>query len=105
MPSFNQDTLTKAIQRALKNGWSLPEHFDAWNVDDSGHIIYYSSGTKFEPFSPYDVIYNHSFSRALWGDDPLPGGLGEWLYRPLWEWHLTKMVVAKDPIQYLADNI
>lgn len=72
------------------------------------------------------IIFNHDFARALWGTDDIiqpciycktPMGFQHLNPCPLaaltqsrplpavWKYHLQQMVIADDPIKYLADNI
>ena len=72
-----------------------------------------------------ELIFNHDFAKALWPWDdtikcpycgicltgslmhprPCPFGVAEVFAQPMWQYHLQQMVVADDPIQYLADHI
>jgi hypothetical protein len=52
--------------------------------------------------SPEQLIYNHDFARALWGEGPADQDLPA-MHK--WEEHLMHMVIAKDPIAYLAEHI
>jgi hypothetical protein len=92
-----QEILTKAIEKALNNGWA-------------GDVL---SGDVTDDYSNYrNIIFNHDFAKALWGDDlwwiAKPGKSGEHrqeLQVPAWQIHLQQMVIAEDPIQYLEENI
>jgi len=69
--------------------------------------------------SLFDLIYRHDFAKALWGNEWMPGwlmnrmreyGRGDvmhsWQMGPEpWKYHLQQMVIAKDPIRYLSENI
>jgi len=73
----------------------------------------------------YDVIFSHDFAKAFWGENTETftkmkykkskvekakfgaiqyyelDGLDEDSKLPTWQYHLTKMVLKKDPIKYL----
>jgi hypothetical protein len=82
-------------------------HTGDWSSDDhrSGEV------------PAYELIVNHDFARALWGDavltneqvrlqslwsgyDEYPNFDGE-----PWQYHLQQLVLSDDPIKYLGDNI
>lgn len=58
------------------------------------------------------IIYNHDFAKALWGEEPMELGsepvyprMDLTTYIEPWKYHLQRMVIADDPIQYLAEHI
>lgn len=113
--------LIKAIEKAQKNGW----YSDSWHrivptdavglrLHGDGAMQLYRNGSVDETHIN-EVIYNHNFAKALWGDstayvdaraavgklDPrhdVMAGNG-------WQYHLQQMVIADDPIKYLGENI
>lgn len=114
----NQQILEKAIEKAVANGWK-PLAMDYASVDKSGHIVFFKHGNKFYQFSPYQVVYDHEFAKALWGDRP-----EEYLtfaalsasnhseenidtrgLLPFWQYRLMEMVIAADPIAYLGQHL
>lgn len=105
-PMSNQEILEKAIQKAIEGGWEhgIPaDHLEI--VKDKGGILFYYQ----EP--PYDLIFNHNFAKALWGEELARGfegnNLGQtWQYhKPAWKYHLQQMVIADDPIKYLGEHL
>lgn len=122
----NQQILTKAIQKAIDGGWDIYAFMDApgegtqWYVSDdtSALVLPYGRGGG-NAKSPESVIFNHDFAKALWGEEGCPydvysnrkeasgtGGPDEdWYDGETWEFHLQQMVIAKDPIKYLGENI
>lgn len=121
----NQETLEKAIQKAIEGGWHTrnfctlkgnykhPEDSEFHDLFGSWHNI-----------SPLDIIFNHDFAKALWGEKKIV--ISE-VYAPAddedyytfndhntpisqevetaWQYHLQQMVIAEDPIQYLGENL
>ncbi len=79
--------LAQAIEAATVNGYYCPYSFDiGW-------------------LHRMDIIFDHKFAKALWGDEPLHRIK---LTEPLmenWGYHLQQMVIADDPIAYLGQNI
>jgi hypothetical protein len=80
----NAEVLDRAIAKANANGWK-------------GSVVYPGVYR-----SPEQLIYNHDFARALWGEGPADQDLPA-MHK--WEEHLMHMVIAKDPIAYLAEHI
>lgn len=117
----NQEILTKAIERAIGNGWDahrgrwdrLYVNDDSWSGLEVGPFELSDWGTvgnnpKACHRNLYEVLFNdHDFAKALWGEEPLPGELltvgGE--APPAWKYHLTMLVISEDPIKYLGENI
>lgn len=105
-----QDVLAKAIKKAIKNGWhtTLEGSLVKWSIDSDDGAIWINRTIADKPmyrlFAEV-VIYDHDFAKALWGE------LGGWelcgSYEPgkLWECRLQEMVVADDPIAYLAEHL
>jgi hypothetical protein len=117
----NAEILEKAIHKAIDNGLPMRHEklksfkyykieVDGYTEDSSvyGNIVQYSSGERRierEWFSIEELIYNHEFAKALFGEKEVEY-LG--MKMPLskaWEWHLQQMVVSDDPIRYLRDNL
>lgn len=107
----NKEILERAISKAIDGGWvhkSAELGFTNYELDpermiEGDHDTY-----------PYvnQIIFNHDFAKALWGEDPywtaLPGKLGEIRQEvevPAWKMHLQQMVIAEDPLKYLEKNM
>lgn len=102
------DTLNLAFKIALSNGWT-PSLDTGSESDQKRYVLKHSDKLEY-------LIYNHDFAKALWGgyksdvythqdDDPpdtfslaRKGNVG-------WQYHLQQMVIAADPIEYLAQVI
>ncbi len=131
----NQEILEKAIQKAIDSGWqgfwgkskkldSVITTNDAISgiptvtisIRHNARIFGYGG------IPIFNIIYNHDFTKALWGEhDTKPiygdgekckkcGGLyipyeQDTLGRNCWTNHLQRMVIAEDPIKYLGENI
>lgn len=122
----NQEILTKAIQKAIDGGWKQNLIWIHGNVKNPNEIfmkqleidsehIYWAYD---EYISVPELIFNHDFAKALWGEElhhhvfVVPKGLNkrfvgtnEFDVKPVWKHHLQAMVIAPDPIAYLAENI
>lgn len=95
----DQEILTKAIEKAIAGGW------DTTFMGTVGPLKYTVEGLEWGSSviasCEEQLIFDHEFAKALWpGQINGPGFLG-----PLWYFHLQQMVVADDPIKYLAGNI
>ena len=112
-----QAVLTKAIQRAMDNGYAVPEGQVITSVKDDW-ITYGSKHQKQYSEQVFTLIFNHDFAKALWGfsNDKCiychtgPSHYGYCPYSsiiapPLWQYHLQQMVIADDPIEYLANTL
>lgn len=104
----HQEILEKAIRKAKSNGWKGIENiWHQTNVSSDWRLIE-------DPMtaSAYDVIFNHDFAKALWGDglvgNKIPFGpeLGAFgISRKntcAYQYHLQQMAIAEDPIAYLG---
>lgn len=115
------EILSRAFKKAVERGWvdldhGLTDSNAEWGMPYNDGYIYFA---RDEYFSIKDVIFNHDFAKALWGDglihylngkwrtDSVPSKLSSrtpFVYE-MWEYHLMKMVIADDPIEYLSENI
>lgn len=107
----NQEILTKAIEGAIAGGFDPP--MEDWKVFED--YIYGKAHGGSSRIWINDLIYAHSFARALWGngnlttesDFGLGGGDSVSLLKnvPAWEHHLQQMVIADNPIAYLGEHL
>ena len=111
----NEQILTKAIEKAVKNGWNK-EKFEKKNLTSSieGDIKWWSDCGSWVNI----IIFSHSFAKAFWGE-----GNKDWycscdrLNRDhvrscpmnaensgleIWQYHLQQMVLKEKPLGYLA---
>lgn len=98
----DQEILTKAIEKAMANGFSIPLVRD---ITPELYMRWLIQGVN-----SYQLIYNHDFAKALWGEEIVtidPQRNNQYIiaksYR--WHYHLQQMVIADDPIEYLGKNI
>lgn len=116
----HKEILEKAIQKAIEGGWSakLNDDLDWWEDD---HKAWFDGslgewgGHVYPESVVHELIFNHDFAKALWGDSPFPhhyehpDGETNQPLRPVnipyYYWHLQQMVVADDPVKYLGENI
>jgi hypothetical protein len=112
----HQEILTKAVQKAIDNGWDKPNQLD---FTSNAEFVYYLDDLSLSPitlkwlnFKTHELIYNHDFAKALWGDefryfvarDGRGTSVGEIEYAT-YKYHLQQMVISDDPIKYLGENI
>lgn len=119
----NQEILEKAIQKAIDGGWET-NHFvtlkGGYKHPDESEFLDILG--NWHGISPLDVIFNHDFAKALWGEhevshDKPDGKSISSDYRGArysemtrvtnegWQYHLQNMVISLDPIKYLSENI
>jgi hypothetical protein len=89
---MNQKQFDKVIAYAVKKGFDRP-----WRPDLE---------------NSFELIYEPDFAKALWGEEtyyPLEGGecgvdCDYCNYKlKVYEYHLSRMVISKDPLKYLWD--
>lgn len=102
MIETEQQTIDKAIKKALANGWQ-PRNYKNFGLDTEDVIAFDVSkyGLKKVTFfnddiirfsiPVYEIIFNHTFAIAVFGHG--------------WTKKLQRMVLADDQIKYLADNL
>lgn len=100
----HQQILERAIQKAIEGGWNgakpvYDEAMRQWYTSDAdgGYIV---------P-SMIEIIYSHDFAKALFGEETLVGAADgeEKTFWAAWKLHLMRMVIAPDPIKYLAEHL
>lgn len=101
--------LKEVIQRAIDNGWDTT-HFSTPKVnykhpEDSE---FHDPFGEWHSISPYDIVFNHNFAKALWGE-PRPtiehsGKATSFDFNKGWQYHLQHMVISENPIKYAYDN-
>jgi hypothetical protein len=116
----DQEILTKAIQKAIDDGWTLPGYKmykgDIYEVTDLRSRLQYGEfelhiDGGYNEVSVNQVIFNHDFAKALWGEDerkPEPVANSQFMttvFKRDWRYHLQQMVIADDPIKYLGEHI
>lgn len=96
----SQKILETAIQKAIDGGFN----YQKWLVTEATRPL--STNIIHMTYSINDLIFNHDFAKALWGEEPgigaVPGFIDD---APNWQYHLMLMVIAEDPIAYLGENI
>lgn len=121
----HKEILEKAIRLAIDGGWNakLNEDLDCW---EPNHHAWFDGGRgeRGEHVYPEDVwaelIFNHDFAKALWGDKPAPFkiwqeeniGTADYTttertiaYIENYRVRLIEMVLADDSIKYLGDQL
>lgn len=96
----NQEILEKAIMKAERNGWNNKTRRHSgidqvWMIDAD------------DSPSMEELIFNHDFAKALWGEDKKLFCIGDCtvFHEIAWKEHLRRMVIADDPIEYLGEHI
>lgn len=122
------EILTKAIEKAVDNGWNLGNDIYRYKViKPFGKTLYLSvlfkhpQQVSFDAYeieetkwSINDIAYNKQFAKAFWGEGLFD--LEEFqkarhfiytektpIYK--WQYHLQQMVLKEDPVQYLGQFI
>jgi hypothetical protein len=102
----SEQILTKAIQKAIDNGWLPHQAYVVFDVMyELGWIEFRDAelGIRHKSYDIASVIFNQDFAKALWGD--LDQSLTEHPRNSHASAHLQNMVVADDPIRYLGEHL
>ena len=96
---IDEEIIIKAIQQAVANGLTS-EKADIDLADSQD----------------YEIIFNHDFAKAFWGEEYVDDRLGEsknewiertgseknWGFHKLrYQYHLQQMILEKEPLKYL----
>lgn len=123
----NQEILEKAITKAVEGGWlpigmhgNVKNKFEQlmknYSIEEEG---LYSKSSMHPELTAEQIIFNHDFAKALWGEEEWKLVEGEgWVQdkdevyisgiadvQPAFRMHLQQMVIADDKIEYLGENI
>lgn len=119
----NKEILEKAIKKAIDGGWKQDLHwihgntqdkndtFMQWvsNLEITGNHAYYNYD---EYFCVLELIFNHDFAKALWGEHPayvvnrkVYVGINGGDELSTYQAYLQQMVIAEDPIKYLGEHL
>lgn len=103
----NVQILKKAIEKAVKNGYSSKEEWGLWLKIFGLEYLTYRIDYDLPVYS--SIIFSHGFAKAFWGnkwedDDVMTVTLSEMMeiegVKP-WQYHLKKMILKKDKLQYI----
>lgn len=118
----NQEILEKAIQKAIDGGWKFAgnnneatievKYRDGYFGNDPYFLVDWHMPTDNSERSVFDVIFNHDFAKALWGEGDSENHtmtedslLVIYHSHTGWQYHLQMMVIAPDPIKYLGEHL
>lgn len=123
----DKDILENAIQVAIDGGWYIDGYKKfKYPIIDGVEITFFArkamkyGACQIYPHY-YELIFNHDFAKALWGEEDVCENCGNlWRGRDThdnsydcsdspvqgaWQYYLQQMVIADDPIKYLGENI
>jgi hypothetical protein len=97
----NKQILNKAFEKAKRNGWK---------TEITNPIPTRREGKRHGRKLYFYIIFSHDFAKAFWGEEinkcsgdkyhlSCCGGCG--ILEEGWQYHLTEMVLEKDPLKYL----
>ena len=95
----NEQILTKAIEKAKKNGFDITKFYPLYYVDSKDD----------KPFPVEGLLTNHDFAKAFWGEGWIltgdsEGDLVEGIIEKgmrAYRHHLQQMVLEKEPLKYI----
>ena len=87
----NQEILKKAFEKAEKNGWVMPSWYRG-KIMMTGHYQEASA-----------IIFSHDFAKAFWGEEETPFRDSASNSLKAWEFHLQRMVLYQNPLEYLEN--
>ena len=115
----HQEILEKAIQKAIDGGLYQDKPFKLTMkniVIDTGDELGVLKADNQLVIKMFDeildvenIIFNHDFAKALWGNDEYYGVRDKYPHSPTqiktWQYHLQQMVISYDPITYLGEHL
>ncbi|MHA1738812.1 MAG: hypothetical protein ACTSWD_09520 [Candidatus Heimdallarchaeota archaeon] len=107
----NKEILLKAIDKAEQNGWECPFEYiyevDIESLDENS--IEHFDGEKFIRYTVSEIIFNHYFAKAFWGEKKVTianepeetyGNVPRYKCQH-WEYQLQRLVLEKEQLQYI----
>jgi hypothetical protein len=106
--------MERVIMKAVRGGWGPPG--SAWSVTKDCVIWERVGRWRRIKTSFNDLLFDHDFAKALWGEDGFPGEFTGKYPNPLhannfnhgaqkgWQYHLQQMVIADDPVLYVGER-
>lgn len=101
-----EQVLLKVLKKAVANGWTGWRGFvnDAVTLGMEPEGVLRDMRRAQSPIEP--LIYNHEFTKSLFGDEPVTKVPDDpYVVEHPWKTHLQQMVIADDPIKYLAEHV
>ena len=104
----NETILKKAIEKAIKNGWKVPDEVRFYPVLPKGEywggppvryrrfkeLGYKKIGhIELTQIDIYSIIFSHDFAKCFWQGNQI---------EDCWQFHLQKMVLEPNPLDYVA---
>ena len=111
----NEQILTKAIEKAVKNGWK-PTDLQGIDIDNLifevreyrvvWNFVLSNSLTKpLVESSVYGTIFSHDFAKAFWGEEIYDKGENPLALHYMWQYHIAVISLEPEPIKYLEKFI
>lgn len=121
----NEQILEKAIKKAIKNGYEFIQYdnngknptsskgdkikWDTFNLD--GKIISFWTDKTLWQRGIFEVIFSHSFAKALWGEKLIETDKILYFNEDMqcdeviknWQYHIQQMVLKKEPLKYIEE--
>ena len=91
----NEDKLKKVIERAEANGYCLDGLIEMALED----VDWNETHPTYPSILP-NILFDHSFARAFWGEQNISRGLGA-----KWQFHLQQAVISESPLDYYFNNL
>lgn len=88
---MDEEILIKAVKKAVANGLNSK-----------------NAGLDLADASTNDIIFNHEFAKAFWGEKKLDTlGWYPWMYPTIesWRYELSQMAMVKEPLKYLEQYL
>lgn len=101
------EKLQKVIERAIQGGWV--------KFDDTVEGVFDEAMCRMQKYARIGLLFDRSFAKAFFGEteEPFEANSIEdveknWVltgYAPLWEFHLMKAALSKDPLDYYFNHL
>jgi len=106
----NKEIFIKAINKAEKNGWECSfDYIDEDDIELENMTFELFNEEYFNRYSVIEIIHNHSFAKAFWGEDKVTIAIEpETTYGNVprfkckhWEYQLQRIVLEEDIYKYI----
>ena len=104
----DKEILRKCIEKAVKGGLDIRNTKYGCIVDYDDDILDWTSKEREQyevlekSIGLSDIIFDHSFAKAFWGDLEYDSFIYESGCEEMWQYHLQKLALSENRLKYLA---
>lgn len=98
----DKEILKKAIEKIERNGFNSSKWMKN-NYPLTPNYLCMGTGILSKNNKHYMLIFSHEFAKAYWGEKENINSCYEVGVLKDWEYHLSQMVMKKQPLKYIED--